>query len=200
MKRMTLSEHPKNDSVSYLIRHNVRRESIEDFEVWLRGIETDMKMYHGYQGTTFLRPAPGSSEYVIVVRFASYQDLRRWEASPERADWTSRLPAMLADKSEYTTESGLEAWFRLPGHRVVVPPQQGKTALLVALAIYPLLLVVVPGLGWLIVNPYVSAPVTLSLQFFTRTLTNVLVLVPLVTWVVMPRLTKVFRRWLYPTD
>ena len=195
-----ISEHPETESVSYLIRHNVDPDRIPDFEVWLQGIESDMRLYLGYQGATFLRPAAGSSEYVIVVRFATYQDLRRWEASPERADWVAKLPPMLSGMSEYQTESGLESWFQLPGHQVVVPPPKYKMATLIALAIYPLLLIVIPGLGWLLGDfPYLAAPVTLSAEFFTRTLMNVAVLVPLMTWLAMPQLTRLFRRWLHPT-
>ena len=94
-----VSEHPKDESVSYLIRHNVKPDRISDFEAWLTGIEADMKRYRGYQGTTFLRPAAGSGEYVIVSRFATYADLRRWESSPERADWIAKLPPMLSGRS-----------------------------------------------------------------------------------------------------
>ncbi len=200
MDQDRISEHPKDESVSYLIRHNVKPDRIPDFETWLSGIEADMEPYHGYQGTTFLRPGSGSSEYVIVARFATYEDLRRWEGSPERADWLAKLPPMLLGKSEYTTESGLESWFQLPGHQVVVPPPKYKMALLITLAIYPLLLIVIPGLGWLLGDfPYLAAPVALSFEFFTRTLTSVVVLVPLMTWLAMPQLTKLLRRWLYPT-
>jgi hypothetical protein len=195
-----ISEHPQDESVSYLIRHNVNPDRVPEFEAWLNGIESDMRPYRGYQGTTFLRPAAGSSEYVIVVRFASYQDLRRWEGSPERADWLAKLPPMLSGKSEYKTESGLESWFQLPGHQVVVPPPRYKMALLITLAIYPLLLIVIPGLGFLLGDiPYLAVPVTLSAEFFTRTLMNVAVLVPLMTWLAMPQLTRLFRRWLHPT-
>ncbi len=195
-----ISEHPKDESVSYLIRHNVKPDRTLDFEAWLTGIEADMKRYRGYQGTTFLRPAAGSGEYVIVSRFATYPDLRRWEGSPERADWIAKLPPLLSGQSEYTTESGLESWFQLPGHQVVVPPPKYKMALLITLAIYPLLLIVIPLLGWLLGDfPYLAAPVTLSIEFFTRTLTNVAVVVPLMTWLAMPQLTRLFRRWLYPT-
>jgi hypothetical protein len=73
-------------------------------------------------------------------------------------------------------------------------------ALLITLAIYPLLLIVIPLLGWLLGDfSYLAAPVTLSIEFFTRTLTNIAVVVPLMTWLAMPQLTRLFRRWLYPT-
>lgn len=191
----------RDQSVTYVIRHNVQPERREDFEAWLSGIAADMERFRGHEATTFLQPGAGSSEYVIIVRFATYEDLRRWETSPERADWIAKLPPLLSGDSDYTTETGLETWFQLPGHQVVVPPPKYKMAMLITLAIYPLLLIVIPTLGWLLGDfAYLAAPVTLSVEFFTRTLTTVLVVVPLMTWFAMPQLTKLFRPWLYPTN
>lgn len=193
-------EHPKDESVTYVINHNVHPHRREDFEEWMSGIAADVERFHGHQGTTVLRPDSGSTEYVIVVRFATYGDLRRWERSPERADWLVKLSPLVSDESVYTIETGLETWFQLPGHQVVVPPPKYKMAMLVTLAIYPLLLIVIPTLGALLGDfPYLAAPMTVGPEFFTRTLANVLVLVPLMTWFAMPQLTKLFRRWLYPT-
>ena len=192
-------EH-RDESVSYVIRHNVQPDRRKEFEAWLSGIQADMQRFHGHQGTTFLKPGAGHSEYVIVVRFASYEDLRRWETSTERADWLAKLPPLLSGESEYTTETGLETWFQLPGHQVVVPPPKHKMAVLITLAIYPLLLIVIPTLGWLFGDfSYLAAPSNLSVEFFTRILITVLVVVPLMTWFAMPQLTKLFRPWLYPT-
>lgn len=194
-------EPPKDESVTWVVTHNVEQGRRQDFEEWLKGIAADMERFQGHQGTTFMRPGGvDSDEYVIVVRFATYLDLRRWEASPERADWLAKLPSMLSGKSGYETETGLETWFQLPGHQVVLPPPKYKMAVLILLGLYPLLLIVIPTLGWLLGDStYLAAPVTLSLEFFTRTLTSVLVVVPLMIWFAMPRLTKLLRPWLYPT-
>jgi uncharacterized protein len=194
-------EHPKDESVTYLINHNVQPDRRQDFENWLGGITADVERFHGHQGTTVLRPESSSSEYVIVVRFATYGDLRRWERSPERADWLVKLSALVSGESVYTTETGLATWFQLPDHQVVVPPPKYKMALLITLAIYPLLLILIPIFGALLGDfPYLAAPISLGPEFFTGTLVNVVVLVPLMTWFAMPQLTKLFRRWLYPTS
>ncbi len=190
---------PEDGSVTWVITHEVRPDRQDDFEDWLAGITDEVGRFPGREGVTVLRPGGESStEYVVVVRFACYEDLRRWEESPERAEWLTRLEPLLVATSTYRTETGLETWFQLPGQRAVVPPPKWKMALLIILAIYPLLLIVLPLMGTILEIPYLGVPITIDSEFVVRTLVTAVILVTLMTWVAMPFLTKLFRGWLYP--
>ncbi len=190
---------PDDGSVTWVITHQVRPDRRDDFEDWLAGITDEVARFPGREGVTVLRPGGESStEYVMIVRFASYDDLRRWEESAERAEWLTRLDPLLAATSTYRTETGLETWFQLPGQRAVVPPPKWKMALLIILAIYPLLLVVLPLMGTVFDVPYLGVPITIGSEFVVRTFVTAVILVTLMTWVAMPFLTKLFRGWLYP--
>ncbi len=190
---------PDDGSVTWVITHQVRPDRQDDFESWIAGITDEVGRFPGREGVTVLRPGGESStEYVVIVRFASYDDLCRWEESAERAEWLTRLDPLLAGASTYRTETGLETWFQLPGQRAVVPPPKWKMALIVILAIYPLLLIVLPLMGTVFDIPYLSVPITIGSEFVVRTFVNVVILVTLMTWVAMPFLTKLFRGWLYP--
>ena len=181
-----------------MITHQVRPDRRDDFEDWIAGITDDVARFPGREGVTVLRPGGVSStEYVVIVRFASYDDLRRWEESAERAEWLTRLDPLLAEASTYRTETGLETWFQLPGQRAVVPPPKWKMALLIILAIYPLLLIVLPLMGTVFDVPYLGVPITIGSEFVVRTFVTAVILVTLMTWVAMPLLTKLFRGWLY---
>jgi len=197
---MSTPDAASDPSVTWVITHQIRAERRADFETWAGGIIDAVSGFPGHQGVTVLRPGTkGDTEYVLVVRFAAYPDLRRWETSEERAEWLLRLPPLLAEESTYRTETGLEAWFQLPGHRVVVPPPKWKMALLIVLAIYPLLLIVVPLMGTLFTDvPYLGVPISIGPEFFMRTLVTAMILVTLMTWVAMPFLTRIFRPWLTP--
>ena len=82
--------------------------------------------------------------------------------------------------------SGLETWFALPG-RTAPAPAKWKMFLVTLLAIVPLVL-----LMNLFVLPLISGwPLVARTVVFSGTLTS------LMTWVVMPRLTLAFRRFLY---
>ena len=189
---------PDDGSVTWVITHQVRPDRRDDFEDWIAGITDDVARFPGREGVTVLRPGGVSStEYVVIVRFASYDDLRRWEESAERAEWLTRLEPLLAATSTYRTETGLETWFQLPGQRAVVPPPKWKMALLIILAIYPLLLIVLPLMGTVFDVPYLGVPITIGSEFVVRTFVTAVILVTLMTWVAMPLLTKLFRGWLY---
>ena len=86
----------------------------------------------------------------------------------------------------------------MPGQRAVVPPPKWKMALLIILAIYPLLLIVLPLMGTVFDVPYLGVPITIGSEFVVRTFVTAVILVTLMTWVAMPFLTKLFRGWLYP--
>jgi antibiotic biosynthesis monooxygenase (ABM) superfamily enzyme len=85
--------------------------------------------------------------------------------------------------------SGLEGWVRRAGQPVIVPPPRWKVAVATWVGILPVLEVVfflfVPYLAPL---PPVLRPVVLSA-----------VLIPVMTYGVMPAVTRLLRPFLYPT-
>ncbi len=195
----TTDDSTDDGSVTWVITHQVRPGRQDDFEEWIGGIADEAARFPGQEGMTVLRPGGESStEYVLVVRFASYDDLRRWEESAERAEWLTRLEPLLAAESTFRTETGLETWFQLPGERVVVPPPQWKMALLILAAIYPLLLIVIPLMGTVFDTPYLGVSISFGPEFLVRTFATAVILVALMTWVAMPFLTRLFRVWLRP--
>lgn len=188
---------PTDESVTWIITHQVRPDRIEEWEEWIKGITAVAAGYPGYQGLTVIRPKAGDNEYVNVVRFATYEDLRRLEQSPERAEWLRKLEPLVSQAPVYQTETGLEGFFMSPGQEAIVPPPKYKMAVLVLAAIYPLILIVVPILGWIFPGQaYVAVPITIGPEFFVRTLVTAVILVILMTWVAMPQLTRWARPWL----
>jgi len=191
-----------DSSVTWVIQHHVRPDRQQDFEAWLKGIAEESARFRGHEGMTIVRPGDGGPhpEYVVVVRFASYHDLNRWEHSTQRAHWMGLLEPMVLQRPTYRTATGLETWFKLPGHTVVVPPPKYKMAVLVFVALIPLILLVVSLLDLAVRDqPYLAASVELDPDFFVRTMVSTLIVVVLMTWVAMPLLTRLAGRWLYPT-
>ena len=84
--------------------------------------------------------------------------------------------------------TGLERWFTLPALPNIPPPPRYKMAAITLLVVYPLSLGLGAGMGpWL-------APLPAPL----RGLPISAVMIALMTWVVMPRATRLFKAWLYP--
>jgi len=159
------------------------RES--DFEDWVGRLIVAARGFPGFLGAGSLRPGRVGQDWHVVFRFANGADLRRWEASPERARWLAKGDAFMAETGVQRV-SGLETWFSLPGRTAPAPPRW-KMALVTLAAIVPLVLtmnaVLLPHLA--------NWPPLGRTLLFSGTLTS------LMTWVVMPRMTRLFRRFLY---
>lgn len=178
-----------DDAITVVVRRRVRRERVSDFEGWLRGIIGAATAFEGHAGALVIRPDdPANQDYVIVFRFAKAEQLARWEESEERAAWLARVEPLTVGAPQIERVTGLEYWFQLPDHAARRPPPRYKMAAVTLLAIYPMVLVLVPLLAaWL-------APLPRALA----TLLTAMTLVALMTWAVMPALTRLFARWLFP--
>jgi uncharacterized protein len=159
------------------------------YEEFLEGIIAAASGFPGHLGVEVFRPDRPGGEYRTVYRFDSAEHLRRWLDSEERSAWLERAEphAIGPMRARYLT--GLESWFTLPAEPGAPPPPPYKMALLTWITITPLITGVVFALG-----PFLD-----DLALVPRLAITTAVTVPLMTWVVMPRLTRLLRGWLFPT-
>jgi uncharacterized protein len=125
--------------------------------------------------------------YRVVYRFDTAQHLRAWLDSQEHAVWLERAEPHVLGPLHRQVLVGLEAWFTLstqPG----LPPPRYKMAILTWVTIFPLITLLVVA----------TAPLLGRLPLVVRLAVTTGVTVSLMTWVVMPRVTRLLGRWLYP--
>jgi uncharacterized protein len=175
------------DPVTVVFTWEVAKGREAEFEEWAHGITTAAARFPGHLGATWLRPEGKDRRYHTVVRFSDGARLSAWLESPERESWMDRLGDLADEDRAHTT--GMETWFSLPDRSVSAPPRW-KMALVTFAGVYPLSLVLqvtaVPAAeGW---------PVPLRACVFP------VLLVPLLTYVIMPALSRLLRRWLYPSQ
>jgi len=184
--------HSSSEPVTALIVRNVKPERIEEFEKWALGMHHVVRGFEGYLGTDIIRPHDHAQpEFVIVVRFDRYEHLRAFMESTEREEWLKKSEEMTVGKMHVQEAQGFTPWFVLPDAALpLVTPPKYKMALLTILALYPSLLV----LGTLLSYLFQSWPRPLLIFI------NVLILVPMMTYYIMPWVTRVFQSWLYPKD
>jgi len=161
-------------------------------EEYAEGLKEAARMargFDGHQGVAILGPHGGPpSEITAIFTFDSAANLERWMTSDERRSWLDRARELAVDDGDVESLSGLEPWFTLPNRVVNRPPARWKMALLTALGVYPMLL----ALGFLL-DPVVGGePVAVRLAV------SLMVGIPLMTWVIMPGLSRLFFGWLYP--
>jgi uncharacterized protein len=159
------------------------------YERFLAGISGAARAFPGYLGVEVFHPAGGQGgEYRTVYRFDSPAHLRAWLDSPERAAWLARAEPHVAGPMRTQVLTGLEGWFTLPSQPGAPPPPPYKMAVVTWMTIFPLITLVVVA----------SAPLLGSLPLVARLAVTTGVTVPLMTWVVMPRVTRLLGGWLYP--
>jgi uncharacterized protein len=175
--------------VTATVTRRVKPGHEDAYEEFLAAISGAAKAFPGYLGEEVFRPAAGTGgEYRIVYRFDSPAHLRGWLESRERAAWLERAEPHVAGPMRTQFLTGLESWFTLPTQPGAPAPPPYKMAILTWVTIFPLITLVV----------VVLAPLIGSLPLVPRLAVTTLVTVSLMTWVVMPRVTRLLRNWLYP--
>jgi antibiotic biosynthesis monooxygenase (ABM) superfamily enzyme len=187
------SRHIEDPPVAVRVTRRVKPGRVEEFEEWVSGITAATSRFPGYLGTEVLKPGdPSDTDYHIIFKFDHMSDLKRWEDSDERRDWCLRVEPLQEGPTYRHVVAGLELerWFVLPSNRDAPPPPRYKMVAITWLAIYPLITAVYFFLG----DPLQRLP----LGF--RTLVVTAIIVPAMLYLVLPLMTPLFARWLYPSE
>jgi uncharacterized protein len=180
---------PTEPGVAVVVSHPVSPDKEDQFLAWQQQMTDAERAYPGFLGSEIVRPVPGiQDDWTIVYRFDSTEHLEQWLESPDR----QRLLAEGHDFSTFELQriSGpFGSWFSF-GNAAddTNEPPSWKTALSVLVGLYPTVVLLTLGISEL----WPSAQLWESLL-----LGNVLS-VALLTWVVMPLVTRVQRFWLLP--
>ncbi len=174
--------------VTTVFTREVRAGFEAQYEEWLAGISRTSSRFTGNQGTTILRPAEGRAEYIAITHFDSAENLELWLRSPERESWLAKLQSIDVCREEVLSLAGMERWFTLADRGATRLPPRYKTATLVFLGLYPLVLLL----------DLVLSPVLVGLPGPLQVLVSLVVSVALMVWIVLPWLTRLFSGWLHP--
>ena len=184
---MNREENNQIQNVTAVISHYIRAGRESGYEAWLEGISATARQFEGHEGVTILRPQAGASkEYVIILRFDKYQNLCNWMRSPEREQWIERAKPLTEKPENVQVLTGLEALVSLP-NTVVSPPPKYKTAFVTWIGVF----LCASILGHFLA-PYLS-----GLPYLLRQAIVTGLVVILLAYVVMPRLTRLFHGWLH---
>jgi hypothetical protein len=186
---MSSSVTNRQHHVTAVITHRVKPGRMEGYEEWIKGISAAAREFDGHLGVNILRPQPGSSpaDYVIVLQFDTCDHLTGWLRSDTRKTWIERVQPLIQEQETIQILTGLEGWFQLPKQSGPKAPRRYKQAMLVWVGVMLVSLTVAP----------LVAPILESLPWFLAMAINVAITVSLLTYVIMPLLTRWFRGWLF---
>lgn len=179
-----------NESVTVVVTRKVKRSRESDYEDWLRRLLEEAKAMKGYLGATIQKPAPGSTEYTSVFRFDTVDNLRKFEESELRSRYLREVVDYVDADAIWKKFTGLEFWFSPPKGAIIPQPSRFRMALVMIAVIFGLVLSIgqVVGMVAAEVPSYIRLFVTISIEIF------------LMTYVLMPRITKLLAKWIYPSS
>ena len=168
------------------ITRRVRLGCEGEFQKALREFLQTSFAHGGVQGASMLTPPTGSDsrEYGILRTFANEAERDAFYQSPMFKAWDERAKTLTEGEAVYRQLHGLEAWFRSPHN----PPPRWKMAVTTLLGVYPTSLFLSLTVGEIIH----------TWPLLAQSLIFAVGMVALLTWVVMPLITRLIHGWLNP--
>lgn len=183
----------EGEPVTVVVTRRVRAGREADYEAWLARLQAAARGLPGYLGVTTQRPAPGGPrDYVSVIRFASLAALQAFEASELRRQALAEVSELVEADATWQRLSGLEFWFTPPPGTVVPLPSRPRMALVMTVVVFVLVLTIGGAVNALAALLPFVVPAPL------RLLVTIAIEVALMTWWLMPWLTRRLARWIYP--
>ena len=176
-----------NKTMHVAITRKVKPGCEEDFEKAILRFFADSQKSTATLGALLLKPFPGSEvrTYGILRSFASQHDREAYYESDRFLRWEKAVKPLVEEDYSRQELHGLEAFFTNP--RLIKKPVLWKMAFVTWLGVWPSVLAVALLVGNRIFS---GLPLWLNLGFQT------MIVVVILTWGVMPVLTRLFRSWL----
>ncbi len=175
--------------VTVIVRRRVKSGREADYEAWLSRLTAAAHELPGYLGADFQRPATGNPEYLSIFRFATPADLQNFEGSELRARALADVAEIVEGDAVWDRLTGLEFWFDPPKGTRVPQPSPHRMALVLIAVVFVLVLLLNITLG----------PLMEGWPMVLRLLLTVTLQVLLMTYLIMPRLTRALARFIYPS-
>ena len=181
--------------ITVSIERRVNPERIAEATAWVQSGILMAGTFPGFLGSGWVRAGEASDTWHMLYRFTDESTLDEWEGSPQRVGWLDDGREFM-EQSRVEKRTGIEGWFDAPSTQpagdgdLPATPPRWKQATSIWLGFFPLnlaftLLVTTVVPGW---N---------ELGVFWHVLISTLILAPIMTFWVLPFVTRLIRGWLY---
>jgi len=183
----TSKEIDSDTPVTIIVKRRPRPGKEKEFEEIVSGISQAAMTFQGHLGINIFLPTRTTNYYRIVFKFDSRRNFIAWETSDIRQKWLERFNQVDAGDPQLEVLSGLETWFTSADEEAVVPPRKYKMMIVVWLSVFPLSILL----------NYLFRPMISELHIMLQIAMISIIIVTLMTYIVMPFMSKLFHRWLH---
>jgi uncharacterized protein len=179
------------DLVTVVVSHPVDPADEEAFLAWQRRVTDAERKFAGFRGAELFRPVAGvQDEWTALYRYDTDEHLNAWLESAERRRLLDE-GRRFKDFSLHRISSPFGSWFaQQAGDEQGGGPPQWKTAFSVLVGLYPTVVVLT----------LIISALWRKAELWVSLLVGNILSVTLLTWVVMPLVTRALRFWLTPQD
>lgn len=163
----------KNSTVTSIVHHNLKPQSISLFENWFKHINQASSEFPGFIDSQMMDSFGGENEVITVFRFENKELLDRWLISSEHQEMLNQLEEITINATKINSYAGLEFWFQENS------PGRLKMSVITFIGLLPLVLAIPP-----LFRAFTGLSGTLALTIETA------IIVLLMSYAVMPGLLK----------
>jgi uncharacterized protein len=144
----------------------------------------------GYRGVYVQPPTSGTpGMWTTLIRFDSPTSLDNWFSSAERQKLLEKSDQVVSSTDYQMVQTSFPGWFTAQNDGAKGPPNW-KTAMLILLGLYPIVMFEIRYL----------MPLLHGVQPAAANFAGNVISCALTTWVTMPLAIKLFNSWLFPTS
>jgi uncharacterized protein len=180
---------PSSMAVTTFIRVTPVMGKEQELLTWFERIARSASGFEGYQGCeTFQTLQPGEQpRWLNMFSFDTIANAQKWLSSDERTDCLASGSSLFEQTIQRQQMIGIEFWFENKARQINPALPRWKMAIVSGVTILVLLHTAIAWLDILLV--LVNLPVWLIDIF------SVMTMIILMTYVIMPALSRVLRRW-----
>ena len=179
---------PPGTNVTEVIFSKIRPGMDDTYREWAVRIQVAQAKYPGYRGMYLQPPAEKEGLWTTIMRFDTAEQLEDWMRAPERKELLAESKAFIDQEHLMRLATSFPGWVPIDPMTGKGPPNW-KTALLVVLGLFPIVM-----LEMRFLSPILA---TLGLHASLATLISNIISVSGTTFLTMPLFIRGFGWWLF---
>ncbi len=186
MQKETSQAAQPGTNVTQVILSKIRPGMEDTYRAWAARIQQAQSLYPGYRGMYLQPPTSTDGHWTTLLRYDTAAHLEAWMVAPERTKFLQEAKAFIENEELMRLATSFPGWVPINPVTGKGPPDW-KTALLILLGLYPIVVIELRFLN----------PILRGLDSSLATFIGNAISVAGTTFITMPLFVRAFGWWLF---